>query len=208
MSRYSVGGDSEGVFQPGSHGQVLRNNLGITDPLKMGVVEAEALDAAIKWSFDEFETTTQFSITHLRQMHEYWLGDVYEFAGQFRTVNISKGGILFAPVEHFEISSADFNEKLLRNTPCCPDESVASKIALIHGELILLHPFREGNGRLARWLADLMALQAGLGQLDWGFNDQDDECREIYFQALRQAFSNDFTLLTSLVENAIDSALF
>ena len=53
---------------------------------------------------------------------------------------------------------------LNRWTPCRPDElpTIPLGIAQVHADLLLIHPFREGNGRLARWLADLMAAQAGM----------------------------------------------
>jgi cell filamentation protein len=55
-------------------------------------------------------------------------------------------------------------------TPCRFDaiDMQAAALAVVHGELILIHPFREGNGRCARLLAMLMGLQAGLPTLDFG----------------------------------------
>lgn len=93
-----------------------------------------------------------------------WLGGLYEWAGEYRTVEMSKGGFTWPPAHLVPRNMAAFeNEQLARNTPCrpAPLAEVAHGIAEVHAELLLIHPFREGNGRLARWLADLMALQAG-----------------------------------------------
>lgn len=89
MNRYEIGGDLNDEFEPGSNNLVLRNRLGITDSLEMGLIESEALDLAYKWSFERFEMRTQFGLAELQEMHSIWLGDIYEFAGQTRTVNIS-----------------------------------------------------------------------------------------------------------------------
>ena len=79
-------------------------------------------------------------------------------------VELSKGGFCWPPAHLVASNMERFEAGLLReHTPCRPAEllQVAQRMAEVHAELLLIHPFREGNGRLARWLADLMALQAG-----------------------------------------------
>ncbi len=88
----------------------------------------------------------------------------YEWAGQYRTLELSKGGFSWPPTHRVATNMERFEAGLLcEHTPCRPDalSEVARRMAIVHAELLLIHPFREGNGRLARWLADLMALQAG-----------------------------------------------
>ena len=62
-------------------------------------------------------------------------------------------------------------QTLVRCTPCRPSalETVANAMARVQAELLLVHPFREGNGRLARWVSDLMSMQAGLPAVDYAF---------------------------------------
>ncbi len=77
---------------------------------------------------------------------------------------MSKGNFMFAAPAHIPQLMDDFQRKLLEKyTPCIFDsrQDVIAALAIVHTELILIHPFREGNGRLARLLATLMALQAG-----------------------------------------------
>ncbi|MFM9874305.1 MAG: Fic/DOC family protein [Fimbriimonadaceae bacterium] len=210
MSRYSFGGENEDTFEPGSGGLVLKNKIGVTDPSEIGLAETQALDAAYLWSLDEYETISPFSLAEPKRMHSMWLGSIYEFAGQFRTVNISKGDTLFAPIEFFEKSCGEVDLLMIVNTPCdgLNKDALVERISLIHGELLLLHPFREGNGRIARWLADLMSLQAGFGMLNWEFGEKGEAGREEYFAALRLAYSSNFTSLQTLVRNAIDTGQF
>ena len=75
--------------------------------------------------------------------------------------------IVFFSGRHFR----SFEEEILSKfTPCNnkPLPEIIHAIAITHTELVLIHPFREGNGRLARMLSNLMALQAGLPPLEYG----------------------------------------
>ncbi len=76
-------------------------------------------------------------------------------------------------------------------TPCASASAhtVARALAVVHGELILIHPFRDGNGRVARFLAFLMGLQAGLPPLD--FSPLLAEERQPYFDAIRSVVDRD-----------------
>lgn len=98
-----------------------------------------------------------------------------------------------------------FARKVLgRYTPCrpAPDVTIAEALAVVNGELLLIHPFREGNGRLARLLALLMGLQAGLPPLD--FSPLDGRGKRRYIAGIHAAMSNDYRLLTEMFERVID----
>ena len=85
-----------------------------------------------------------------------------------RTVNISKDNFIFAQAE-CGIAFTIRKEFLSRYTPCTgmTREQLTEAIAVVHTEFILIHPFREGNGRLSRLIADVMAVQSGLPPLDY-----------------------------------------
>lgn len=205
MSRYSLGSNESDEYQPGSEQKVLRNLLAITSPAEMELREAWALADAISASLAETEDDTSFNVIMLRDMHRSWLGDIYDFAGEIRTVNVSKGGVMFAPVIHLDQTLAELDRLLSRYTPCkgLGQSDLVQALTVVHAELVLAHPFREGNGRLARWLTDLMALQVGSPPLQWGFEVETDERRNRYFAALRRAFMKDFDPLESLISSAL-----
>ena len=94
--RYDVSGLREARFEPGSNESVLENKLGITDSDEMDKAEAEALIKATDVIFHEFDARHCFTADDIRHMHKVWLGDIYEWAGQYRHVNISKGDFSFA----------------------------------------------------------------------------------------------------------------
>jgi cell filamentation protein len=103
-------------------------------------------------------------------LHRLRLGPIYPWSGDYRSVNIGKGGFQFAYAPRIAGLMSDLERGPLRRyTPCSAanEFDVARALAEVHAELILVHPFRDGNGRLARLLALLMALQAGLPLLDF-----------------------------------------
>jgi cell filamentation protein len=205
VSRYGTGLGGEDQFEPGSGGLVLKNLIGVKDPREMEVQETRALMVAYDWSLERFSGDSCFSFVDLREMHKRWLSGIYEFAGSVRTVNLSKGDVMFAPAEHLHNSIREFEVLLQGATPCRAQgtEDLARIIALVHGEFILVHPFREGNGRLGRWLADLMSFQAGGPTIDWQFDIETDRRRDEYHAAMREAFAKRFSALEELVSDGL-----
>ena len=81
-------------------------------------------------------------------------------------------------------------------------------MAEVHAELLLIHPFREGNGRLARWLSDLMAFQAGLLPPDYGFAGRDaGKRRAAYLNAVRNGYVQDYEPLAGFFVEALERRL-
>ena len=167
--RYQVTG-AEGEFEPGSNDQVLRNLVGICslddiNELELGLL-AQLYDEVLFNSLPD----RQLLVADLTRWHRLWLGNVYPWAGQTRSVNMGKSGFMFASVAQIPRLLADFESKCLATwTPChrLAPEDLVRAIAVTHVEFILIHPFREGNGRLSRLLADVMAVQAGHEPLDY-----------------------------------------
>ena len=118
---------------------------------------------------------------------------VYAWAGQYRQVNLVKGDFPFAPAARISSLMAELERgPLSRFTPCRfeKERKVVEALAVVHAELVLIHPFREGNGRVARLLTFLMALQAGLPPLNFG-NIQ-GRMRSAYFSAVQTALGRDY----------------
>lgn len=191
MNRYSTG--PEGEAQPGSEGQVLRNRLGITSAQGIEVVESQALLVATDRAILETQTDQRFTAADICRLHKMWLGDIYDWAGEYRNVNMSKDGFPFAAAMFIPQLMQEFeNGPLRRYTPCTfhGEEEQVEALAVTHAELILIHPFREGNGRCARLLAVLMGLQAGLPALK--FNTMEGEGEARYIAAIHAAHANDY----------------
>ncbi|MBI5314733.1 MAG: Fic family protein [Nitrospirae bacterium] len=163
--RYDVSGLPEAQFEPGSHGLVLKNRLGVAAKQDMDNAEARALEHAMDVLVRAYDETHRFMATDLCDCHRTWLGSIYEWAGCYRRVNVSKDGFPFAAAAQVPTLMDQFERDVLRRyTPCtfADRAAVIRALAETHVELVLIHPFRDGNGRLARVLSTLMALQAGL----------------------------------------------
>jgi cell filamentation protein len=169
MGRYQASAGDEGKMEPGSRRRVLHNRLGIKRKVEMDQVEFDLLVAAQKSWLKRITDETGFSAQMLCQMHRDWLERVY---GNYRNVELAKGAFHWPPARLVAQNMMQLEQNFLRPcTPCKPDilAKVALRVATVHAELLLVHPFRDGNGRLARWLADLMFLQAGYPLPDYRF---------------------------------------
>ena len=210
-ARYVTPAGPQAEYEPGSRGRVLRNRLGITRKGDMDRAEHEALMRAQGAYLKTISPRTRFTATMLCRMHRDWLGGIYEWAGQYRTVEVQKGGFRWPPAYRVPQNMAEFERGFLsRNTPCRPGppEEVAARIAEVHAELLLIHPFREGNGRLARWLADSMAYQAGLPPPDYAFRGKGSAPRRTrYLRAVSQGYLREYEALTAFFAEALQRRL-
>lgn len=212
MSRYRVNEESE--FQPGSRGRVLKNLLGIRSVKAIDMAEYEALKRARKAYFTKIESTTVFTTNLLIEMHQDWLGEIYAFAGQYRTVDLiapAQGDVpefRFSHAAYIADNMAGYGiEVLQRLTPCHSTELsvLAASLAEAHAEFIAIHPFREGNGRIGRWITQLMALQAGFPSPIHGFNGRHGPLRRReYYEAMSIALNRrDYSFLRTHFEQAL-----
>ena len=123
----------------------------------------------------------------LQQIHHYLFQGLYDFAGQIRTRNISKGGFRFA--------TALYLNEILAKIELMPESSFEEIIAK-YVEMNIAHPFMEGNGRTMRIWLDML-LKARLKQIvNWQFVD-----KILYLQAIERSPINDLELRTLLHAN-------
>jgi len=109
----------------------------------MEEAESQALELAQEAALERFDTDHQFTARDIRTLHGIWLGPIYAWAGEYRSVNISKAGFQFAHAPLIENLMAELERNSLRqHTPCraANDGNVAQALAEVHGELILVHP--------------------------------------------------------------------
>ena len=208
FSRYKTPTGAEAEFEPGSRGRVLRNLKGITRKCDMDKSEFDALVRVQDAYLDKIESDTVFTVGLLRQMHKDWLGGLYEWAGEYRTVELTKEDFSWPPAYLIEKNMSEFEKKSLKKrTPCRPGplDNVTQAIAEVHAEFLLVHPFREGNGRLGRWLAELMALQAGFPLPVYRFTGRGSTAeRKRYLNAVKCGYAQDYRFLAEFFADAIE----
>jgi len=151
---------------------VLRNKLGLRTPGELGAAEREITHAALIF-LKESPVSPSYDLRHLCAIHWRIFGDIYDWAGQLRTVAIAKGSWFCLP-QYIEPSAAEIfralhGEDLLRGLP---RDTFAERLTYYLGEVNAVHPFREGNGRAQRAFFEQLASDAGF-TLDWQHLDAD-----------------------------------
>lgn len=145
----------------------LENKLGITDSAELVREEEMRSKKKAIWLFEEgiLDTLDAGSLATLKEIHKILFGEIYEFAGEIRKVNLAKGNFRFAPLMYLEAALANI-EKM--------PQSDYDEIIEKYVEMNIAHPFREGNGRSTRIWLDLI-LKKELGQvIDWSRVDKED----------------------------------
>jgi len=178
----------------------LENKLGITDSQELARAEEriskqKALALFESGALDQMAPGT---FAALAQIHRALFADIYDFAGDLRTVNIAKGHFRFASALYLEAAVAEI-ERMPQNNF---DEIVAKYV-----EMNVAHPFREGNGRSMRIWLDQM-LKAALGKVvDWSLVDKED-----YLLAMERSPVRDTEIKTllgaALTDRVADRVLF
>lgn len=145
----------------------LENKLGITSSLELAEAEEriskkKAVELFENGVLDSLEAGTFAS---LKAIHKYLFDEIYDFAGELRTVNIAKGNFRFAPVMYLEAALANIDKM---------PQSSFDEIVEKYVEMNIAHPFREGNGRSTRiWLDCIFKKEIGR-VVDWSRVDKED----------------------------------
>ena len=185
---------------------VLVNKLKITDPDKLEQVESDALISAYETSALSYSDDHSFSVKDIQSLHRLFLGDVFEWAGEYRLIDIFSVDIRWCHAQYIPKEMHRIDQWLSENTPFQPDwtrEKIAKKIAEIHGELVVIHPFRDGNGRTTRLLCDLLLMQSHRPTM---YSEFFYKNREPYFEAIQQVWREAlYEKLTTLILAWMDS---
>ncbi len=145
----------------------LENKLGIEDASDLAreeerISKKKAMELFENRLFDKMEAG---KFSSLKTIHKYLFEEIYDFAGEIRKVNLSKGGFRFAPLMYLEAA--------LENIDKMP-QSTFDEIIEKYVEMNIAHPFREGNGRSTRIWLDLI-LKTEIGRVvDWSKVDKED----------------------------------
>lgn len=167
---YSIDPISDHCY-PGT--AVLVNKFDIRDEKKLN--EVESVLSSVRYAeWLNAPKADSFDFAHYKAIHRFLFSDLYDWAGQVRTVNISKKGTPFAPAESIE-SQASLIFKRLRdcnNFKNLPHDAFIEEITDFYCVTNALHPFREGNGRTQRVFLTQLIRNAGY---DISFADMDTD---------------------------------
>ncbi len=175
---------------------VLKNKLGITDEKAFEEAEREITKTS---TLDVKASKPPYHLEYLRHIHATLFSELYDWAGQIRDVNISKGGTSFciAPriiPEIGKLFKKLEDENYLQNLSY---NDFVMKLAEYYAEFNMIHPFREGNGRVQRLFVEHLAAYNGYA-LDWKSISQDD-----WIKANIDGFHVQYQLLADIFEKAL-----
>lgn len=141
---------------------VLRNLRDLRDAAELAEREA-ALSAIRVAQLERRFIPGDFDLAHMQATHRYIFGDIYAWAGELRTVRITKGGDLFALPEHIAPYLTRLLADLARENrlQCLGFERFVERLTHYYAEINAVHPFREGNGRAQRAFLGQIAKAAG-----------------------------------------------
>ena len=163
------------VFDPYliPHTRVLKNKLNVQTQEELDFFENDLVSVR---SYKLYENLphVEGTVKQLQWIHHYLFQDVYDWAGQIRTIDMSKGsGEPFHPLEYMGVGIR-YCEQTLKNDNLLQGLSIdefISKLSVNYNNFNVLHPFREGNGRTQRVFWDIVARDAGY-HFDWGLITQ------------------------------------
>ena len=177
---------------------MLENKLGITDSAELARIEEKISKQKAVEMFESgyLESLEAGTFESLAKIHKYLFDEIYDFAGEVRKVNISKGNFRFAPLIYLDAALQSIDKM---------PQSTFDEIVEKYVEMNVAHPFREGNGRRI-WL-DLM-LKKEIGYVvDWSKVDKED-----YLLAMERSPIKDieikFLLKNSLTDNVNDREIY
>lgn len=185
---------------PNNQDEILPNKLGLKTSEEIGRSEFEGfLKAEIIFS-EKLTSRTKFNVNYIKKLHKTALGHLYSFAGSFRDVNMSKGGFPFASARFLPKTMVEFENEILINLPnqYSSKEALIFDLARVHGELLVIHPFREGNGRTARILSNLMVFKQGFDPLK--FEMINDSRFDQYVKAVQSCTKKDYSKMEKIME--------
>lgn len=192
---YDFGGDKRYCY-PGS--DVLINNYGIVDAEELAEAERQVSARQLTYLSNDPPAST-INLDYLKLLHKLAFEDIYPWAGEFRTVNIAKGN-LFCSWEYLESQGKVIFDELASENyllDVVDIDKMAKRLAYYLSEINVLHPFREGNGRIQRLLIQIMANRAGF-DIDYSSITGDE-----MVVASIAAFNGDYLPMTKLMRRAL-----
>ncbi|GHU26580.1 cell filamentation protein [Bacilli bacterium] len=169
---------------------ILKNKLNITNQLELNKVEEKISKQKAKQFFEtgKINRVEIGTFAGLAEIHKFLFEDIYDFAGEIRDVNISKGNFRFAPPMYLKQSLEHIDGMPQSNF----DEIIEKYV-----EMNIVHPFREGNGRTTRIWLDLILKKEIKKVIDWNLVDRED-----YLSAMERSVVKDIEI-KQILKNAL-----
>lgn len=180
--------------------EILKNKFGIKNAKNLEITEKNITNARVS---QPITTKPLLTTKGLRTMHKHIFGDIYEWAGEYRTCELTKGSSAFEYAEHVPNKLNQAFKSLREDNfyKGLTKENFSRKAASFLHKLNDIHPFREGNGRVQRLFLEHLAHQAG-HKLDIK-RIEPKKWIDASIQSFNQGDRGDHPLMTEVINEAI-----
>lgn len=190
---------------------IPRNKLNIRNLRKLEEEEQKLLLKGYEHFHKNLAENTIFDENYFKELHRETFNKLYEFAGKYRNVNISKGYSTFCQVRFLEQTSNEIFKKLendnyLKDYAEKSKEEFAEKIGFYMCELIALHPFLELNGRITRLFFDMIATYNGYEYIDYQDTIKQNDEDNLFIQASIDCMSGNESQMFQIILNGLKKA--
>ena len=200
-------------YPPSNHiyyknSDVAINKLNIKDLKIITEIEKELVIKSYETLHNELDENTIFNEEYLCKTHEIIFASLYEWGGKYRSVNISKGDSMFCPYMNLESFSNDIFSKLQSDNYLKDYEDILlknefiKKLSYYMCELIVLHPFSEGNGRCIRLFFDMIVTFNGYRYIEYKSTLENND----YILASINCMETDCDRMENIIESGLIKA--
>jgi len=200
-------------YPPSNHiyyenSDVAINKLNIKDLKIITEIEKELVIKSYETLHKELDDDTVFDEEYLCKTHEITFASLYEWGGKYRSVNISKGESMFCPYMNLDSFSNDIFKKLEGDNYLKDYEDISlknefiKKLSYYMCELIVLHPFNEGNGRCIRLFFDMIVTFNGYRYIEYKSTLENND----YILASINCMETDCDRMENIIENGLIKA--
>ncbi|KHG34043.1 Fic family protein [Sulfurospirillum sp. MES] len=203
MSKYRL--DESPIYLEGS--EVPKNKLGIKEAELIHEIENNLLLQAYEHFASQITEKTVLNETYFISLHKKTFESLYDFAGLYRTVNMSKGDSQFCLAKHLSSESKRIFTELENDAyllTCNNKKAFVKQLTYYKSELIALHPFYELNGRTLRLFIDMLCLYNGYDFIDYSEAIENNAYIEASILCVQYA---DNTKMEEIIENGLRTRL-
>ena len=199
MSKYRL--DESPIYIEGT--DVPKNKLGIKEAVLIHEIENNLLLEAYEYFSSQITKKTVLNEAYFISLHKKTFESLYDFAGLYRTVNMSKSNSQFCLAQYLPNESKRIFTELENDAyllTCKDKKAFVKKLAYYKSELITLHPFYELNGRILRLFIDMLCLYNGYDFIDYSTAIENNAYIEASILCVQYA---DSSMMEEIIENGL-----
>lgn len=188
------------------------NKIGTISREELEHYESYLLSITYRRIFEKLKNFPEYYLPinsqKIKMLHKVIFDDLYDWAGEYRNIHISKEGFPFPPGDIVKSEMKRLDKQLFNKISYDPRaslEEIAELLAVVSAEITIIHPFREGNGRIVRVVLDIISIAFDIQPANWGvlksYTDKDK-----YLKCMYSGYKKDYKPLTNFYYELLVSA--